>query len=199
MTSFDWLQPQWWLSAEPHSVPETIEILGLVYSLRAARPETLFHFLRGWKVSEMDLPPRVLGAYPLQSADVETFLNAAGALVPPETAAVRMTERLIAVDSRMNEVVLAQNVLDVWRHGHDLIAGNSRHGDHCSCLMDCELMPRGIRTLDTVLQTYYEEHHDQPVPDCFGASDESFRRSLRPLIQCCLEGVAKPANPFPAP
>jgi len=44
-------------------------------------------------------------------------------------------------------------------------------------------MPPGIRALDEALQTYYERHHDQPAPDCFGSSDESFRQTLRPLIR----------------
>ena len=191
MTAFEWPKPQWWVSVAPHSVPDIVQIMGLVYSLRAARPEALLDFLRGSKISDLDLPPEVLGAYPHQPAEVEAFLKAAGALVSPKDAAIEVARRLVAIDSRMNEVVLAQNVLDVWRHGHELIAANVRHADHC-CLMDCELMPPGIRALDTVLQTYYEQHHELPTPDCFGASDESFRQSLRPLLQNCLEGVREP-------
>lgn len=41
-------------------------------------------------------------------------------------------------------------------------------------------MPRGIRALDEALQTYYEHHHQQPAPECFGSADRPFRQSLRP-------------------
>ena len=109
--------------------------------------------------------------------------------MPPVDAAVKMTERLVALEDTLNETALALNILDVWRHCHDLTAAGSDHAGHCSCLMTCSRMPRGIRTPDEALQTYYENHHDLQAPDCFGSSDESFRLSLRPLIRRCLESV----------
>ena len=158
-------------------------MIGLAHSLRAARPEALLEFIQGWNFSATDLPDRAFGAYPLKADEVESFLKSANALMEPTAAAVRMTERLIALEAAMNETALALNILDVWRHCHDLREAEAGHGDHCSCLMNCRLMPPGIRALDEALQTYYERHHDRPAPDCFGSSDESFRRTLRPLIR----------------
>ena len=33
MTAFEWPKPQWWVSVAPHSVPDIVQIMGLVYSL----------------------------------------------------------------------------------------------------------------------------------------------------------------------
>ena len=140
-------------------------------------------------MSEGDLPDRAFGSYPLKANEVESFLKSAEALMPPAAAALRMTERLIALEAVMNETALALNILDVWRHCHELMPADPGHGDHCACLMNCGRMPPGIRALDEAVETYYEQHHDQPAPDCFGSSDESFRRSLRGLIRRSLDGL----------
>jgi hypothetical protein len=100
-----------------------------------------------------------------------------------------MTERLIALEAFMNETALALNILDVWRHCHELLPADPGHGGHCSCLMNCGRMPQGIRALDEAVEIYYEQHHDLPAPDCLGSSDESFRRSLRGLIRRSLDGL----------
>ena len=115
---------------------------------------------------------------------------------PPSVEAFRAhidarLPRLPRYRQRVQEMPLGTG-RPVWvEDAHFRLGLNVRHADHC-CLMDCELMPPGIRALDTVLQTYYEQHHELPTPDCFGASDESFRQSLRPLLQNCLEGVREP-------
>jgi hypothetical protein len=167
--------------------------MGLAYSLGGTRPEALLEFIRGWNLSDANLPERAYGAYPHKADEVEPFLKSADALMRPTAAAVRMTERLISLEPVMNESVLALTVLDVWRHCHDREFG-SGHGAHCACLLNCPQMPQGIRALDEAVETYYERHHDQPAPECFGSSDESFRRSLRPLIRRCLDGVSAPAS-----
>ena len=51
--------------------------------------------------------------------------------------------------------------------------------------MNCPEMPDAVRGLDEAIQRYYEEHHDLPVPDCFGADDVAFHASLEPIIQRC--------------
>src|SRR4029453_13292461 len=105
-----------------------MEVLGLVHSLRAARPESLLELIQNWHFSPADLPERAFGAYPLEAEDVEPFLKSAGVLVAPTVAARRMTERLIALGAAMNETLLALNILDAWRHCHDLILAEPGHG-----------------------------------------------------------------------
>ena len=187
MTSFDWYKPEWWQRIAPSTARDTVEVIGLAYSLGASRPGDLLEFISGWNLSPTDLPDRVFGAYPLKPEDVESFLNSADALMPPAVAAARMTRRLIALEEGMNASSLGLNIIDVWRHCHDLMPAGRDHGDHCSCLIECRLMPEGIRALDTTLEAYYEQHHEQPYPECFGSADESFQRTLRPLIRRCLE------------
>ena len=188
MKVFEWHQPDWWQKVAPGTVQDSVTVMGLVYSLHGARPEALLEFLRRLTISDSDLPAHVLGAYPLAPADMESFLASAGAILTPAAAAVRITERLIALDAPLNETTLARNILDVWRHCHDLIVSDAHRGDHCSCLMNCQQMPQGIRSLDEAVQTYYEQHHQLPVPECFGSSDESYRQTLRPLLRRCLDG-----------
>jgi hypothetical protein len=188
MTAFEWHRPEWWKSVAPHvGRRDSLDVMGLAHSLGAAQSEDLLALIRGNDFPSDDLPDRAFGAYPLAPDDVEPFLRSAGALMPPADAAVSMTERLVALEDTLNETALALNILDVWRHCHDLTAAGSDHASHCSCLMTCSRMPRGIRTLDEALQTYYEDHLNLQAPDCFGSSDESFRLSLRPLIRRCLD------------
>jgi hypothetical protein len=189
VTPFEWHQPDWWQQVAPGTGRDSVAVMGLAYSLRGARAEALLEFIHGWNMSEGDLPHRAFGSYPLKANEVESFLKSAEALMPPEAAALRMTERLIALEAVMNETALALNILDVWRHCHELMPADPGHGDHCACLMNCGRMPPGIRALDEAVETYYEQHHDQPAPDCFGSSDESFRLSLRGLIRRSLDGL----------
>ena len=192
MTFFEWQQPDWWQKVAPGTVRDTVALMGQIYSLRATRSEdSLLEFLRRLTISETDLSVRVLGAYPLAPADVKSFLAAADAILQPPAAAARITERLIGLEGTIDETTRARNILDVWQHCHDLIVGDAHRGDHCLCLMHCEHMPRGIRTLDEAVQTYYEQHHELPVPECFGSSDESYRQSLRPLLRRCLDGASE--------
>ena len=184
MASFGWNRPEWWESVSSWSPRDRLDVTALAYSLRAADAAAVVALMRDWNLSATDLPERALAAFPLKSDEVEPFLRSADALLDPEAAAAKMTERLIALAGRVNEVVLALNILDVWRHRHPLMV---RHTDRCSCLMTCSSMPTGIRALDAAIQTYYEDHHERPVPECFGASDDSFRVALRPLIARSLQ------------
>ena len=190
MTLFEWRRPDWWQEVSPPgAVADSIAVLGLIHSLRGATAEDLLRSFNRLTISESDLSIRVLGAYPLAPADVESFLQSADAVLAPAAAAVKITERLIALESSINETTVARNILDVWQHGHSLFVSDAHHRDHCSCLMHCERMPRGIRRLDEAVQTYYEQHHHLPVRECFGSSDAPYRQSLRPLLRHCLDGA----------
>jgi hypothetical protein len=138
----EWRKPDWWHRIAPGTSRDSVEVAGLAYSLRGARPEVLLEFIHGWNLTEADLPDRAFGAYPLKADEVEAFLNSADALMAPAAAAVRMIEPLMALDGLMNDTALALNILDVWRHCHDLMVPDSDHGDHCSCLVNCRRMPQ---------------------------------------------------------
>lgn len=79
MTHFEWPRPEWWQSVAPSRGRDVLEVMGLAYSLRAARSESVLEFL-SLNFSETDLPAPALGAYPLTADEVEAFLSAAGRL-----------------------------------------------------------------------------------------------------------------------
>jgi len=190
MTFLEWRQPDCWQEVAPGTVGNSVAVIGLIYSLRGASPEDLFESINRLSIAETDLSIRALGAYPLAAADVESFLRCAGAVLDPAIAAAKISERLIALEASINETTLARNVLDVWQHCHSLVVSEAHHGNHCSCLLNCDQMPRGIRSLDEAVQSYYEQHHHVPVPECFGSSDDSYRQSLGPLLRRCLDGAS---------
>ena len=189
--AFEWYKPQWWMERGRGAGREGLDLIAWAYALQAVDAGDVLEFVRGWQLSESDLPDRALGMFPINAGDVEPFLESANALADPEAAAAALTARLIALDGCMNEAMLALNILDVWRHCHYRLVDGGHDARHCACLMTCSSMPPGIRALDEAVQTYYERHHELPWPECCGTADEPFRHSLQDLVRNCLPPDAR--------
>lgn len=185
-TTLDWYKPEWWSERGARTGRDGFDVIAIAYSLRAVDAEAVLAFVQEWHLGETDLPDSAFGAYPLTAGDVEPFLASADQLRSAEAAATEITSRLVRLAGSMNEVIVALNILDVWRRRHDLLDDAHHHGGGCACLMNCAHTPRGIQVLDETVQTYYEQHHELSWPECYGTNDEPFRARVGELVRTCL-------------
>lgn len=185
-TTLDWYKPEWWSERGARTGRDGFDVLAIAYALRAVDAAAVLEFMQQWHLGETDLPDRAFAAFPLTAGDVEPFLASANQLRSAEMAAIEITSRLMTLAGAMNEVIVALNILDVWRRRHDLLGDRHPHGDRCACLMNCDHTPQGIRALDESAQTYYEQHHELSWPECFGTNDELFRLRIAALVRNCL-------------
>ena len=163
--------------------PNVLSVVGYAVSLGAVSSESALEWIHGLDLDASGLPDDAYGRFPFSADEVASFLEAVGASTEPRVAAVEMTCLLVRLPPPFTPLQVASSILDVWRHLHETIG--ARHGSHCACLMNCPEMPAAIRALNEATERYYEDHHDLPVPDCFGVNDTVFQASLEPIIQEC--------------
>jgi hypothetical protein len=178
-----WNDPFAWSDPSDLTPRRELEALGCLWSLRAVDAVDALAMIQSLDLTSDWLPQPAYGRFPTRPEEVDAFLAAAGPVVEPDRAASRLCGRLAAREHELTPAALAGIILEIWRGAQRRLDPRDEHSEGCGCLMNCPRMPAPIRALDEAVQRYYEDHHDQPAPQCFGELDESFNRAIAPLVR----------------